>query len=67
MFVAPNEVVMYLVNAGLFKSALSLSTIFELSYEPIFEALTRQAILLNEYENPKAWNWLIENYLHGSL
>lgn len=55
---------MYLNGAGLFKSALTLSVDFEQPFDATFEMLTRQCVLLSEYEDLDAWNWLSENNLH---
>lgn len=63
-FLAPSEIIMYLTTVGLFKSALSLCMQFNLPYDVIFETLARQCILLTEYEDLYAWNWLNENDLH---
>uniref|UniRef100_A0A1Y1M1R8 Uncharacterized protein n=1 Tax=Photinus pyralis TaxID=7054 RepID=A0A1Y1M1R8_PHOPY len=60
----PTEVVSFLCAAGIFKYALLLCKTFGLKYDVVFDALTKQCIYLSRTENPKAWNWLIENDLH---
>lgn len=52
-------------SVGIFKYALILCKSFGLSYDIVFQALAKQCILLSDSEDPNAWNWLIENDLHG--
>lgn len=64
---APNELVLLLNKAGLFKIALKICTVFNLSYEPVFETLAKHCVLITEQEHPNAWEWLMENDLQGTL
>lgn len=64
LILAPGEIVTYLTSVGLLKPALTLCCQFNMPYDIIFEALARQCVLLTEYEDLDAWNWLIENNLH---
>ncbi|XP_019873892.2 nuclear pore complex protein Nup160 homolog isoform X2 [Aethina tumida] len=59
----PNELVLLLNKAGLFKIALKICTVFNLSYEPVFETLAKHCVLITEQEHPNAWEWLMENDL----
>ncbi|KAF5272220.1 hypothetical protein FQA39_LY01302 [Lamprigera yunnana] len=60
----PTEVVRHLCKAGIFKHALILCKMYGLKYDPIFDALTKQCLILSHTEDLNAWNWLIENDLH---
>uniref|UniRef100_A0A3B3XRY5 Nucleoporin 160 n=1 Tax=Poecilia mexicana TaxID=48701 RepID=A0A3B3XRY5_9TELE len=60
------ELVLLLVQTGLFDSALSLSRIFKLDLSPIFDALTFKCIQLQtggEEPQSEAWGWLAANQL----
>ncbi|KAJ8959900.1 hypothetical protein NQ318_011637 [Aromia moschata] len=59
----PIELVTLLNSAGLFKTALEICTNFNLSYNSVFETLTKHSVLLTEEDHPGAWNWLAENDL----
>lgn len=60
---SPVELVMLLVNAGLFKPALLLCKRFIIPNDLIFEHLTRSCVQLSRQEDANAWNWLAENDL----
>uniref|UniRef100_A0A3B5R5G7 Nucleoporin 160 n=1 Tax=Xiphophorus maculatus TaxID=8083 RepID=A0A3B5R5G7_XIPMA len=60
------ELVLLLVQTGLFDSALSLSRIFKLDLSPIFDALAFKCIQLQsggEEPQSEAWSWLAANQL----
>uniref|UniRef100_A0A1A7YTS7 Nucleoporin 160kDa n=1 Tax=Iconisemion striatum TaxID=60296 RepID=A0A1A7YTS7_9TELE len=64
--VAAPELVLLLVQTGLFDSAHSLSQIFKLDLSPIFDALTFKCIQLQsggEESQNEAWSWLANNQL----
>lgn len=57
------ELVVALISSGLYRVALDVCKTFDLSPEPVFEAITAQCILLTEDENPECnnWEWLLKN------
>ncbi|XP_044262804.1 nuclear pore complex protein Nup160 homolog [Tribolium madens] len=59
----PHELVILLTSAGLFKTALTISKIFEVPYRIVFEALTKKCGSLSRQNEPVTWKWLIENNL----
>lgn len=65
-FLAQNELIVFLSKAGLYKAVLNLCSAYNLEYDLVFESLTRRCVKLMSYENQKAWNWLIQNDLHGN-
>lgn len=62
-YTTPLELVLMLVNVGLFKTALNLATTFKLPYDCIFACLTTMCIRLAKSNDPESWNWLVENDL----
>ncbi|XP_077176981.1 nuclear pore complex protein Nup160 [Paroedura picta] len=60
----PEELVVLLVQAGLFDTAISLCQTFNLSLTPVFEGLTFKCIQLQfggEAALAEAWDWLAAN------
>lgn len=60
------ELVLLLVQTGLFDCALSLSRIFKLDLSPIFDTLTFKCIQLQiggDEPQAEAWSWLAANQL----
>ncbi|KAJ6665587.1 hypothetical protein lerEdw1_003430 [Lerista edwardsae] len=63
---SPKELVVLLVQAGLFDTAISLCQTYNLSLRPVFEGLTFKCIKLQfggEAALTEAWDWLAANQL----
>ena len=57
------EVIMKLISAGRYRTALKLSSLFKLELELAFEALAAACTRVSE--DPDPWNWLVENDVSG--
>ncbi|KAF7387510.1 hypothetical protein HZH68_013187 [Vespula germanica] len=58
---SPSELNVILSSIGLYTTALHLCDVFNLPKNSIFESLTSQCIRLSQHEDPKAWDWLVQN------
>lgn len=67
LITSPEELVMYLSMAGIFKTAFNVCKVFDLGYDIVFENLTYKCFELNQRDEPETWNWLAENDIHGNI
>lgn len=65
IFLGPSELNVILSSIGLYTTALHLCDVFNLPKNSIFESLTSQCVRLSQHEDPKAWDWLVQNDIFG--
>lgn len=61
----PEELATLLAAAGLFKTALEVCELFELSYVNVFDFLIRRCLQFGVHEDSAEWDWLLENDVQG--